>query len=167
MDGRKEIIERYYNSARNELVDYAERRSGNRDVAEDVVQDAFVRLLSADCLLSEATLPALTFTIVRNLLTDRYRRMAYLREYAGERLHTATPAGDAAELCSRHEVEQWLERGMARLPEKSAEAYRLHIMGGMKIGDIRKATGHDYKQLERWLGAARKQMRQYMKRIVS
>ena len=167
MDVRKEIIERYYNSARNELVDYAERRTGNRDMAEDVVQDAFVRLLTNECLISETTLPTLAFTIVRNLITDRFRRLAYIREYAGEMMHTETPAGDTAELCSRHEVEQWLERGMAQLPDNAAETYRMHIMGGMKIGDIQKATGHNYKQLERWLGAARKQMRQYMKRIVS
>lgn len=165
MKERTDIIAGYYGAARNELVAFVERRTGSHELAEDLVHDAFLRMLTTGNLLSEATLPALAFTMVRNLLSDWFRRRAYANGYADYLMHTEHHAADAAQLCSRHEVEQWIERGMARLPEQCREPYRLHIFGGMKIAEIQHTTGQNYKQLEHCLGTARKQMRLYMKRF--
>lgn len=165
MEERMEIIAGYYAGARDRLVEYVGRRIGNRFLAEDMVHDAFMRLMTTDKMLTVTTLPALTYTIVRNLLIDHFRRLAYDSQYAEHVSHTATCSDDAGSLCSRHEMEACLERGLARLPEHCREVYRLHIFGGMKIAEIQQATGEDYKKLEHRLGQARKQMRLYMKRF--
>lgn len=167
MSRRSDMVAGYYETARDNIVAFVERRTADRALAEDIVQDAFLRLLTSGGMIAVTTLPALAFTVVRNLLADHFRRLSCAREYAGEKVHAARHAADASCLCSRHEVEQWLERGMARLPERCREAYRLHVVDGMKISEIRRATGYDYKQLERNLGLARRQMRLYMKRFAS
>ena len=165
MEERMEIIAGYYAGARAGLVEYVGRRTGNSSLAEDMVHDAFVRLMTTDKMLTVATLPALTYTIVRNLLADHFRRLAYNSEYVEHVCHAGTYTDNAGNLCSRHEIEECLERGIARLPEHCREVYRLHIFGGMKIAEIQQATGEDYKKLEHRLGQARKQMRLYMKRF--
>lgn len=165
MKDRTDIIAGYYVEARAGLVELAERRTGSHALAEDMVHDAFLRLLVTDRMITETTLPALAYTIVRNLIADHFRRIAYGSEYEAHAVRTAGYADDVASLCSCREVEAWLERGIARLPERCREAYRLNVIGGMKIAEIQQATGESYKRLEHSLGMARKQMRLYMKRF--
>lgn len=105
MKERTEIIAGYYGAARNELVEFVGRRTGNRALAEDMVHDAFMRLLTTDNLLTETTLLALTYTIVRNLMADYFRRKAYAAGYEQYISHAGACADDTAGLCSRHEVE--------------------------------------------------------------
>ena len=56
-----------------------------------------------------------------------------------------------------------LERGLVRLPENCREIYRLHIYGGMKVGEISRELGEGYKSVEHRLGTARKVMREYLR----
>lgn len=165
MEDFTEIVAAYYVEAHGELVKFVERRTGNHELAEDLVHDAFLRMLTTDKVIIGSTLPAMAYTILRNLLADHFRRVAYGKEYDGHLRHSVADGGDSASLCSLHEIEEWLERGLARLPERCREPYRLNICGGLKISEIQRATGEDYKRLEHSLGMARKEMRQYLKRL--
>lgn len=168
MREHKDIIAGYYSKVRDELVGFVEWRTGSHELAEDLIHDAFLRLLTSDKMLTEQTLPALVYAIVRNLLTDHFRRLACSNSYAEHLLHTGANvvnAADTASLCSLHEIEAGLERGLAHLPERCREPYRLHILGGLKISDIQRETGEGYKRLEHNLGMARKEMRVYMRRF--
>jgi len=56
---------------------FLERRLGSRDVAEDLLQDAFVRALErADTVRSDESAIAWFYRVLRNALTDHYRRRA-------------------------------------------------------------------------------------------
>lgn len=163
MKDRADIIAACYRAELPRLVSYAEWRLGNRAEAEDIVQDAFERILTSGQLLVEATLPALALTVVRRLVVDCLRRRACRAAYAPP----AAQGDDASWLCSLHEVEAWFERGLSRLSVDSREAYRLHVLGDMKISEIQHLTRQNYKQLEYALGVARRTMRQHMKRFAS
>jgi len=65
---------------------------------------------------------------------------------------------------SAHEIAEQMERGLARLPENCREVYRLHIYGGMKVGEISQQLGEGYKSIEHRLGTARKTIRQYLRK---
>ena len=65
---------------------------------------------------------------------------------------------------SAREIMEQLERGLARLPENCREVYRLHIYGSMKVGEISTQLNEGYKSVEHRLGAARKAMRQYLRK---
>jgi len=161
MDERAEIIARCYQLDCERLVNYACRSLADRAEAEDLVQDAFLRLLTSKQLLASETISSLAFNVLRRLLIDAFRR----RECRKHCALTPLQSEDASGLCSLHEVEEWLERGMARLSPDSREVYRLHVLGGMKISEIQRVTHHDYKQLEYSLGVARRTMRHYMRRL--
>jgi len=56
---------------------FLERRLGSRDVAEDLLQDAFVRALErADNVRNEESVIAWFYRVLRNALVDHYRRRA-------------------------------------------------------------------------------------------
>ena len=81
MRSGSQLITDYYMAHRDELLAFASSRLGDGCLAEDIVQDVFLRLLSSDRLLTEVTLPALVYTITRNLINDYYRRHTTHEQY--------------------------------------------------------------------------------------
>ena len=163
---RNKLISDYYTLHRAELLAYASSRLGDKDEAEDLVQNTFLRLLTTDKMLTEQTLPALVFTICRNLVSDYYRRRAFRYEYehyiqsSGEGFSTMESVFFAADIIER------MEHGLARIPKNCRHIYRLHNLEGMRVSEISEQTGEKYKTVENRLGLARRQMRAYLRAVV-
>ena len=157
------LIPNYYIAHRDELLAFASSRLGDSRLAEDIVQDVFLRLLSTDKMITEVTLPALVYTITRNLINDYYRRHTTYEQYEHYIKGVCSEVTTMESVFSAFEIMERLERGLVRLPENCREIYRLHIYGGMKVGEISRELGEGYKSVEHRLGTARKVMREYLR----
>ena len=159
------LIETYYRDHRDELVAFVSSRLGGAVEAEDIVQNVFLRLLTTDKMITEITLPALTYTIARNLISDYYRRRNTYEEfehYIKRSSDDYSSMESMESVISAKELTELLERGLARVPENCREIYRMHIYGGMKVGEISQTLGEGYKSVEHRLGAARKALRSFL-----
>jgi RNA polymerase sigma-70 factor (ECF subfamily) len=116
-------------------------------------------------MITEVTLPALVYTIARNLITDFYRRRTHFDDYEHYLKNTDSIEESAESILSIRDITEQLERGLARVPENCREIYRLHIYGGMKVAEISQRLGEGYKSVEHRLGAARKAVRQQLRGI--
>jgi RNA polymerase sigma-70 factor (ECF subfamily) len=161
----RELIENYYRAHRCDVLNFVRGRLHYSDEAEDLVQEAFLRLLSEQRPISEVTLPSLVFTLCRHLIVDWYRRRMVRQDAEHDLVVLHGDANAAESVLSMREFNEQLERGMMRLPEKSRELYRMHIYGGMQAQDISRQTGENYKTVEYRLGQARKQVRSYLQKI--
>jgi len=157
------LITNYYIAHRDELLAFASSRLGDSRQAEDIVQDVFLRLLSTDKMITEVTLPALVYTITRNLINDYYRRHTTYEQYEHYIKGVCSEVTTMESVFSAFEIMERLERGLVRLPENCREIYRLHIYGGMKVGEISRELGEGYKSVEHRLGTARKVMREFLR----
>ena len=155
----------YYVTHRDELLAYVSSRLGNSVEAEDLVQNVFLRLLTSDKMITEITLPALVYTIARNLISDYYRRRTHYEAYEHYLKNTDSIDDSAGSVLSIRDITEQLERGLARVPENCREIYRLHIYGGMKVAEISERLGEGYKSVEHRLGTARKMIRQHLRGI--
>lgn len=84
---------------------YLERRLGDRALAEDILQDAFVRGMAAAGRVSEDALIPWFYGVLRNAVVDQHRRRAAagraLDALAGELAGAHEPAPDLrAEICA-------------------------------------------------------------------
>ena len=158
------VIETYYIAHRDELLAFVSSRLGGSDEAEDIVQNVFLRLLTSDKLITEITLPALVYTMTRHLITDYFRRHTTFEQYEHYIKGVCSEAITMESVFSAKEIMERLERGLARLPQKCREVYRLHIYEGMKVSEISQQLGENYKSVEHRLGFARKSIRQYLRR---
>lgn len=132
---------------RRALVEYATGLVGSRSLAEDLVQDAWLRFDgAAEKQFVREPLNYL-YRIVRNLALDRRRRS--LREdriFASIDLESAAaaspdnPATPETEAMFRDELRQ-LERALATLPERSRTAFEMHKFGGAKLREIAEFLG--------------------------
>ena len=157
------LIESYYRNHRDELLAFVSSRLGGAVEAEDIVQNVFLRLFTTDKMITEITLPALTYTIARNLISDYYRRRNTYEEFEHYIKHSIDESSSMESVISAKEITELFERGLARVPENCREIYRMHIYGGMKVGEISQTLGEGYKSVEHRLGAARKALRGFFK----
>ena len=156
------LIETYYRDHRDELLAFVSSRLGGAVEAEDIVQNVFLRLLTTDKMITEITLPALTYTIARNLISDYYRRRNTYEEFEHYIKRSSDDYSSMESVISASELTELLERGLARIPENFREIYRMHIYGGMKVGEISQTLGEGYKSVEHRLGVARKALRSFL-----
>jgi RNA polymerase sigma-70 factor (ECF subfamily) len=158
------LITNYYIAHRDELLAYAVSRLGDSCLAEDIVQNVFLRLLTSDKVISAVTLPALVFAMTRNQVYDYFRHHIAVEQYEHYIKGVCSELTTDESILSAREVMEQLERGLARVPENCREIYRLHIYDGMKVGEISRELGEGYKSVEHRLGAARKAIRQYLQK---
>ena len=155
----------YYVTHRDELLAYVSSRLGNSVEAEDLVQNAFLRLLTSNKMITEITLPALVYTIARNLINDYYRRRIHFEAYEHYLKNTDSIDDSTESVLSIRDITEQLERSLARVPENCRKIYRLHIYDGMKVAEISEYLGEGYKSVEHRLGTARKMVRQHLRGI--
>lgn len=160
------LISNYYSCHRSELLAYASARLGDSDDAEDIVQNTFFRILTTNKMLTEQTLPALVFTVCRNLVNDHFRRLAFRREYEHFIISSGEDKSSMESVFFAADIVEQMERGLARIPESCRTIYRMHILGGMRVSEISAETGENYKTVENRLGLARREMRHYLRAAV-
>ena len=162
------LIAQYYQQHFEELKAFACKHLGYVDIAGDLVQTAFLRLLSSKKMISQVTLPCLVYTVMRNLIFDYWRRKHYCDEYEHYiQQRDAAKSIEPESVYSAVEINEMMERGMARLSEKQRAVYLLNVYDGMKVSDICQTLRLNYKCVENRLGQARKEMRTYMRRMLA
>jgi RNA polymerase sigma-70 factor (sigma-E family) len=135
--------------------------TGDRHLAEDLAQDAFVRLFGRfrDLRKSESFPFYLRRTVV-NLSRDHFRRMR--RERALSRRERKTETGDDGQL-GRVEVRDELLQALQNLPPRQRAAVVLHHCEGLserEVADVLEASVSAVNSLvSRGLGALRQDMK--------
>ncbi len=137
--GDVDALEAIYDAAARRMHAVALWRTGSASDAEDVVQDAFVRLAQGRADLQEVEDPlAYLLVITHRLAVDRHRARRRRPESALDEAYVlpardAAP-GDAADAAA-------LSRALAALPAAQREAVGLHVVYGMTHREVARATG--------------------------
>lgn len=113
---------------------FLERRVGSREIAEDILQDAFVRgLARADQVRGEESATAWFYRLLRNAVVDHWRRRAAERraaDRAGAEREWTTPGPDGEML---DEVCACATSLLDTLKPEYAEALRRVDLGGAGV----------------------------------
>lgn len=131
---------------RAELIDYATPIVGDRALAEDVVQDAWLRFSQAGSHDAKTRLirqpVGYLYRIVRNLALDISRRQT-AENLADEARLPEVPdlAVDADRAMEGREKLKALHRALAELPERERLAFDMHRMQGLTYAEIGVAMG--------------------------
>lgn len=127
------------------LLNFVARMLGNREDAEEVVQDTFAK---ADRALRRATAErpidptaAWLYTIALNTTRNRLRRRRLATVEVEQALDLALPAEsrrhlDPAEVADRNETRRWLEAAIARLPDHQRAPIVLRFIEDLSYEEI-------------------------------
>ncbi len=136
---------------------YLLRMTGRRDLAEDLTQDVFVRLLRGAAGLDLAGAErAWLFQVARNLLVDWRRRAGRNPVTEGtEALADETSAPMAAS----QEDDFLVHEALAQLPEADRDAFLLRVVGGLGHEEIAAISGSSAASVRSRIFRARSALR--------
>lgn len=155
-------FEAVYEEFRPRLFSFLVRLSRRRDVAEDLLEETWLRL-ARHCqdLADGSCLAAWLFTVARNLYASWCRRLAV----DNERLSELTPAWPLAapgetpfEAAARSESERRIETALARLPLRYREVLLLIAVEGFSPSEAASCLGLPPQTLRKRLQRARKSL---------
>ncbi|HVT57840.1 MAG TPA: sigma-70 family RNA polymerase sigma factor [Thermoanaerobaculia bacterium] len=134
-DAFADLVDRH----KDAVVNYLARLSGSRDRAEDLGQEAFLRLFrsAAHGYVEQGYLRAYLFRIATNLLRSeerRERRLTLLRPLLGGGDGASEPAAHAGML--RRELQRELAAAIARLPLRYRVPLVLHEIESWSYSEI-------------------------------
>lgn len=161
------LITEYYEEYRQSVFFYICRRIENRSDAEDLTQDAFLRLLEYRMMIRRDTLKYFIFTIVRNLLND-YLRRYYKRQEIDRYLYDTLPV-TTVEPESRmvaDEIRKLESRRVSALPEQRRKVYIMSRFQDKSAEDIAEELKLSQRTVENHLFISRREVREFIRRCI-
>ena len=147
---------------------YAQRLLANEADSEDVVQEAFCRLVArrSAALSTNGSSPgsefatsgetaAIFFKIVRNLCIDKLRRKKLQSNVDGQQWIERTPGVELHAIAK--ETRQQVESALARLPERWRQALLLRAYE-LNYEEISRVMNCTKPQVRTWIFRARQQL---------
>lgn len=128
------LFERLYPS----LLRYLNRLTGDQDVAEDIAQEAFVRLLRQS--LEEHEVRPWLFTVATNLVRDTARKAERRQRLLSGAPKLVTPLPQPDEAVERLETVASVRRALDRIPERDQQLLLMREEG-FKYDEIAAVVG--------------------------
>ncbi len=156
--GDRSAFEELVRRHRSRLYNFVFRQMQHQAVAEELVQETFVRVVSnLREFKREARFSTWLFTIARNLCFDELRKRKHRRHASldqptssgssesgdqrtlGER--TADPDRDTEREATQGELRDKMSWAIAKLPDDQREVFLLREVSGLPFKEIAEATG--------------------------
>lgn len=140
----KNLFDTHFNSIRN----YIYYRSGDKELATDVAQEAFMKLWEKRPELVNGSIKALLYKIAGDLLISNLRKhnvaMKYRAVFIPEELSESP-----YDLIHYKELLQNYEKALESLPEKQRSVFLMSRMDGLKYQEIAECVGVSVKAVEK------------------
>jgi RNA polymerase sigma-70 factor (ECF subfamily) len=131
-------IERIWLEYHNKLLGFIKSRVENEAVAEDILQDVFVRIQTKiDTLKQENSLGSWLYRITRNAIIDYYRAHKSMEELPESLAAPDEPSTEKA----RRDIESCLEPMVQNLPDKYRRALVLSELDGLPQKAVAESQG--------------------------
>ena len=166
-EGSREAFTMLYNLYADRLYSFALVQTKSKQMAEDVVQDTFLKLWNNRTNLNcYGNVQALVFTMARNLIIDAFRRqVANIDIDAYFNLHEALPStASPEESLYFNETKEHLEQVKAKLSNKECKIYEMSREQDMPIKKIAQTLNLSPQTVKNYLTSTLKVFRSQLRR---
>jgi len=158
----------------NKVYSLCVHMTGDRDQAEDLAQEAFLKAWrSLASFREDSSFSTWMHRLTTNLCLDYLRKQIRQREVApavslddeeAGWVEPADPAGDPHERLERSEQGRALAKALRELPDHHRQLILMRELSGMRYQEIADATGADLGTVKSRLARAREQLKKILLR---
>jgi len=166
--GDEKALETLFYRTFPRLFDFASKITKDEAIAEDILQDAFIRLWEKKDQIENNNIEAYLFRLVRNQCLDyikfakvvskREAELGTISKY--EELYRIDFIRDEPYLLIREELKREIEKTIDSLPSKCKEVFLLSRIDGLKNREIAEKLQINIKNVERHLARATRTFRE-------
>lgn len=155
------ILTGYYQANRDAIRSYIARRIPRAYMADDLMQDVFIRLWKVRNTICEKTIKSLVYTVANNLVTDHLRKYICRRTYHSYAMYEGDGSSNVtAERVVADDLAATELRIVSAMPPVRRKVYMLSRYEDMGIGDIAQEMNISMRTVEAHLYMGRKTVRQ-------
>lgn len=154
-DWFKNIFDEHYEFIRN----YIYYLSGDMDVAEDLVQDVFMKLWEKRDSIKNETVKPLLYRIARNLYFNVHKRNAVDLKFVNSSLKESENESPEF-ILEMKEFDEKLQKAISDLPEHCRTIFLMSRMDEMKYHEIADRFKISVKAVEKQISKALKLLRE-------
>ena len=166
--GDEKALEALFYRVFPRLVDFAAKITKNEAIAEDILQDIFIRLWEKRNQIESINIEAYLFKLVRNQCLDYIKHLKFISEKKAdffttikyEELYRIDFIRDEPYLIIQEELKHAIEQTINSLPERCKEVFVLSKVEGLKNREIAEKLQINIKNVERHLARAMKTFRE-------
>ncbi|MCM1491223.1 MAG: RNA polymerase sigma factor [Muribaculum sp.] len=163
----KQLIAETYLSHLDKLVSFISKKVNDRDDAEDIAQDAFMRLLNYDREIIPDNIHNLLFTIANNLVNDYLRHLYIKNDVHANIIQTANLWNEDTEQKVVAKDLAILERKrLDSMPDQRRIIYIMRMHEGRNSQEIANRLGISKRTAENHFHLGITQMREYFRACV-
>lgn len=139
-------------------------KSGDSGLAEDVVQDTFVKLWQNCSKVKLENAAFFLFRVAKNIFLNKMGRKKVALKFQSQ-LKEETEKGDPEFILQKKEFQSSLENAINQLTEAQREVFLLNRIDGLKYREIAELLGISQKAVEKRMHKALKELRKLNDRI--
>lgn len=150
-------FERFFNDLYPMMVGFALNYIGDKDQAEELVQDVFTNVwIKAEKIIISSSAKSYLFTATRNACLNFIKHQKIEQAYANQ---LESPLSVNEDQVEYDELVGRLEKAMDKIPEKCREIFELNRFEGKRYKEIAEELKLSLKTVENQMGKALKILR--------
>ena len=139
------------------------RRTRNKAVAEEIVQNLFLKLWEKRGTLAISQLENYLFSSIRNATIDYLNKQMVANKYLEhQKAYLSLEANTTEEMVRLDNLEEEIEKGLQALSGKSEKVFRLHRMDNWPVDKIARHLNLSEKTVHYHLTRSTKFIRSYL-----
>jgi RNA polymerase sigma-70 factor (ECF subfamily) len=143
------IFHSHYEAIRN----YIYYKSGSIDEAEDIAQEAFLKIWEKRETIIQSTVKSLLYTIAGNIFLNRWQHRNVELQFAMQHGSEATSSSPEYEL-EMKEFDEKLQNALSALTEKNRTVFLMNRIDRMTYQDIANSLDISLKAVEKRMNKA-------------
>lgn len=145
----RSIFDQYYESIRS----FAYYKTGDVDLADDIVQEVFLKIWTNRNEVKDDTVKSLLYTIASNIIKNHFKHQKVV--YNFQKNDQPNEVSDETDANLRQEeLNRKLQDTLAEIPEKSREVFLMNRIEGLTYADIADRLGLSVKAIEKRMSEA-------------
>ena len=149
-----EIFDKHYTAIKN----FIYYKTGDIEVAEDLTQEAFIKVWERRSQIVIETVRPLLYTIAGNLFTNSYNHSKVKLKFSQQLTDTKTTVSPEYEMEVK-EFDVRLQKALSDLSEKNREVFLMNRIDEMTYAEIATSLGLSVKAIEKRMKGALDQLR--------
>jgi RNA polymerase sigma-70 factor (family 1) len=147
----RSIYDQYYESIRS----FAYYKTSDIDLADDIVQEVFLKLWTNLKNVKDETVKALLYTISSNTIKNHFKHQKVVYNFQKQDQASDSDTTDEADsLLRQEELNRKLQDALAEIPEKSRDVFLMNRIEGLTYADIAERLGLSVKAIEKRMSEA-------------
>lgn len=159
------VFSEFFSKHAKSLRNYLFYKFGNEDQADDVTQEAFIKLWQNCADVPPGKAKSFLYTVANNTSLNHIAHQKVVLEYAKKNIHRHSDTQNPEFLMEEEQFKVKLQNAIATLTEAQRTAFLLHRIDGKKYYEIAEILGISVKAVEKRIHGALVELRKEIENI--